>query len=412
MRASLVLKKHMRKIAWVVMLVLSKLPVYPQSPVCDLKSGPELSEKQQKTSEALLASAPDKAAVRYNMAVDYAQAGNHRKVLFFLERALAETPWLDPEAEAAFKPLHDCPAFRQLVARVHHRYPPVAAGRVIRTIPQKDLIPEGLASDPVDGTLYLSSIYHRKIVKIAPDGSISDFVAEGQDGLLGVLGLKVDARDRSVWAAAERGGEAALFHFDRTGKTLSKYAPREPGKHLFNDLVITARGDVFVTDSEDGSVYKLPRGTDQFIRIDLQKRLYPNGIALSADEAFLYVAHGFGIVMINLSGGSITELQAPRGISLAAVDGLYLTKGSLIAIQNGFGANRIVRLRLSPNGRSVLSGRLLEFRSDNLDLPTTGTILNGSFYYIVNSQIDHEDNGKLTGEDHLQPVRIAVIRLD
>jgi len=89
----------------------------------------------------------------------------------------------------------------------------------------------------------------------------------------------------------------------------------------------------------------------------------------------------------------------------------YFLKNSLIAIQNGFGPNRIVRLQLAPDGKSVVSGKLLEFRSPNLELPTTGAILNGRFYYIVNAQIDHEQDGKLKDEDQLKPVKIAVLSL-
>jgi hypothetical protein len=382
-----------------------------QNPDCNLKAGGDLSTAKQKEFEILLESAPDQAAVRYNAAMDFAQAGNSQKALSMLEEGLAETPWLDPSTDPAFQPLYGCASFQKLVQRVQKKFVPVATSRVVRTIPQKDLIPEGLASDPVDGVLYMSSIFHRKIVKITADGRVSDFVAEAQDGLLGVLGIKVDPRDRSIWAASERGGESALFHFDRSGKTLSKYSPEEPGKHLFNDLVVTSHGDVFVTDSDDGSVYKLPQDTKRLVRLDLQKRFYPNGIALAANEQSIYVAHAFGIVIMDLKGSSIAELQAPKDVSLAQVDGLYLRKGHLIAIQNGFGANRIVQLRLTPNGRSVSSGKLLEFRSSNLELPTTGTIYKDNFYFMVNTQIDHEENGKLLREEQLRPIKIAEMKL-
>jgi SMP-30/Gluconolactonase/LRE-like region len=386
--------------------------VLAQSMDCHLAAKGGISQERQKTFQSLRSnSALDQAAIQFNLALDYAQAGNASKALSVLEEALLQTPWLDPSTEEAFKPLYSCREFQDLVSRVQRKYPPVAASHVVRTVPEKDLIPEGLASDPGDGTLYLSSIYHRKIVKITPQGMISDFVSEAQDGLLGVLGLKVDARDHSVWAASERGGQAALFHFDGNGKTLAKYAPEEKGKHLLNDLVITMQGDVFVTDSEYKSVYKLPHGASRLVRLDLQGRLYPNGIALSADGKSLYVAHGFGIVVMSLNGNEIHELAAPKDVSLAQVDGLYWRKGSLIAIQNGFGANRIVELRLAADGRSVSSGRLLEFRSSNLELPTTGTIYKNDFYYIVNTQADHENNGRLTREETLQPVKIAVLPL-
>jgi len=316
----------MKILASCLLLVVS---AHAQTSGCSLKDEGELSAETLKQFQALRPDTPDQAAVRFDMAVHYAQMGNGRKALSLLEEALADTPWLDPSAEQAFKPLYGCAAFRKLVAQVQHRYPPVAASHVVHIIPQKDLIPEGLASDPTDGTLYLSSIFHRKIVEITPDGRISDFVAEAQDGLLGVLGIKVDPRDRSVWAASGLRGQSALFHFDRSGKTLGQYAPQEPGRHEFNDLVVTSKGDVLVTDDFDNTVYKLPHGSDKLLRIDLQNRFYPNGIALAADEKAVYVAHAFGIALIDLAGSAITELQKPKDISLAQVDGLYLAKGSL-----------------------------------------------------------------------------------
>ncbi len=393
-----------------VLLAVSCL-AHAQTPACNLASGKALDGARQKQFTTMLASGADSAAVEFNMALDYAKLGNYRKALFTLEQALKDAPWLDPAPEPDFKEMAGCAAFKKLVSRIEKKYPVVAVSKITFTVATRDLIPEGLASDAADGSLYMSSVYHRKIVKITSDGKTADFVAEGQDGLLGVLGIKVDPRDRSVWAASERAGESALLHFNLNGKTLDKYLPEGPGKHLFNDLVVTPQGQVFVTDSEDSSVYTLRPGAAKLVRYGLGSRFYPNGIALSSDGKTVFVAHAFGIVRMDLNGTAMSELHAPAGISLAQIDGLYFWKGSLIAIQNAFGPNRIVRLLLTPEGRAVASGRLLEFRSANLELPTTGTILGGSFYYIVNTQIDHEQDGKLKNEDELKPVKIAVIKL-
>jgi len=70
-----------------------------------------------------------------------------------------------------------------------------------------------------------------------------------------------------------------------------------------------------------------------------------------------------------------------------------------------------VSLQLADDQRSIIAGWLMEFRSANLELPTTGAILNGKFYYIVNSQIDHEEDGRLKNEGELRPVKIAAIDL-
>lgn len=387
------------------------LPALALAQSCNIQPGKELPEARQKQFADLLNSGTDTAAVRFDMALDYAKLGNYQKALAALEQALKDTPWLDPVSEPDFKPISACAPFRNLVGRIENKYPAASSSRIAFTVDAPDLIPEGIASDPADGSFYLSSIYHRKIVKIAADGKTSDFVAEGQDGLLGVLGIKVDVRDHSVWAASERSGSSALFHFDSNGKTLARFVPSDAGKHLFNDLVITPQGQVLVTDSEANGVYSLTPDAKELVRYSLGKRYYPNGIALSSDGKAVFVAHAFGIVRMGLNGDSIIELQAPRGASLAQVDGLYYWQGSLIAIQNGFGPNRIVRLQLTPHGNAVSSGTLLEFRSPNLELPTTGTILKGQFYFIVNSQLDHEDNGKLRNERDLKSIKVAVLKL-
>jgi len=395
-----------------IVLVSLLVSCYAQEPGCVLKNEGDLSPKKQGKFRAIRSDTPDQAAVRFDMAIDYATAGNTEKALSLLEEALAETTWLDPAAEEAFRTISGCAAFQRLVEKERKKYPPVSTSRIVHVIAEKDLIPEGIASDPVDGTLYISSIFHRKIVEISPQGTISDFVPEAQDGLFGVLGIKVDTRDRSVWAATAFRGESALVHLDRSGKILHQYRPTKTGRHEFNDLVVTMKGDVLVTDDLDNAVYKLPHGGTQLVRIDLEKRQYPNGIALADDEQSVYVAHAYGVVFMDLDGKGITDLQKPKDVSLAQIDGLYVRKGNLLAIQNAFGGNRIVELRLAPDGKQIVSGRLLEYRSANLDLPTTGTVYHDRFYYIVNSQIDHEENGELKNPGTLAPIRIAALKLD
>ena len=147
---------------------------------------------------------------------------------------------VDPSEDAAFQPVLKCPLVQQVIARVHSGHPAVPAG-LYRTIPPPDLIPEGLAADPATGDFYLSSIFHRKIVRFGADGAPHDFIASGQDGTLGVLGIRIDPRDHTVWANSEAPGEGWLHHWDRSGKLIARYTV-EGGEHLFNDLVVDRKG--------------------------------------------------------------------------------------------------------------------------------------------------------------------------
>jgi hypothetical protein len=104
--------------------------------------------------------------------------------------------------------------------------------RIAFTIPEKDLIPEGIAYDPVTKSFFVSSTHKRKIVRVDAGGRCTDFTSEAQEGLAGVVGMRVDARRRLLWAVSSDAGEdmpmknmvaaerdrSAVFKYDlRTG---------------------------------------------------------------------------------------------------------------------------------------------------------------------------------------------------
>ena len=160
------------------------------------------------------------------------------------------------------------------------------------------MIPEGIAWDPGSRRLFVGSLARNKIVAISPDGRVSDFVPSGRDGLQRVLGMKVDDPRKSLWVCSAEadapGGTktraSTLFHFDlATRKTLRKIPSPRGGTHLFNDIAIEKDGGLFLTDSEEGTVYRLRVGRDALEVFQAPGRFfYPNGIALSPDGRTLY----------------------------------------------------------------------------------------------------------------------------
>ncbi len=279
---------------------------------------------------------------------------------------------------------------------------PVSTSREAFRLAQRDLIPEGIAYDPVDQHFYVGSIYRRKIVRIDSRGRVSDFVSEARDGLLAVLGMKVDAARRALWVASQgtlvmKGGVAAdvgrsaLLQFDlQSGRLLKKVEVR-PNRlpHLFNDLVIERGGGVLLTDSEHGSVWRLPPGSDRLEALAGPRALdYPNGIALSSDERRVFVAHLSGIAVFELATGRRSELPHPDALTLSDIDGLYRDRHRLVAVQNGLVPPRVVVFDLNAGEDRVLGMRVLE-RGHPLfaSIPTTGTVARGWFYYIANAQL-------------------------
>ena len=73
-------------------------------------------------------------------------------------------------------------------------------------ISEPDLIPEGIAYDKRKITFYIGGTYLRKIVSIDEKGAVKNFTGEAQDGLRGVLGMRVDEKRRVLWAISSDAG--------------------------------------------------------------------------------------------------------------------------------------------------------------------------------------------------------------
>jgi DNA-binding beta-propeller fold protein YncE len=276
------------------------------------------------------------------------------------------------------------------------------AGRVAFTINEPDLVPEGIAHDPVTRTFFVSSTYRRKILAVGPDGQPRDFTAEAQDGLLGVVGMKVDAERRLLWAASGDAGRnmpmtgmkpagegsSALHAYDlRSGKLARKFVlARGREKHFLNDLVIDRRGNVYITDSLAGAIYLVRPGGERLERFVAPGRLaWPNGIAISDDQRTLFVTTGRGYRAIDIATRRVRDV--PAAVPVARADGIAYHRGSLVAVQ-GWEQGRVVqRYVLSPAGDRIVRSQVVVPDHPDHSQPTTGIVVDGEFFYIANSQL-------------------------
>jgi len=166
-----------------------------------------------------------------------------------------------------------------------------------------------------------------------------------------------------------------VMRFDlATGKLLEKRV--FSGKHTLNDLVVTRRGDVFVTDTRAGAVY---RNAEVFVK----GVTFANGIALSDDETKLYVADfGDGIAVVDVATGARRPMARPSNLCLATIDGLYFHTGHLIAIQNGIMTHRVIKMQLDPKGTRIKNFEVLARRDPQLDEITTGALAGNTIYCL------------------------------
>lgn len=366
------------------------------------------------TTEALLLKLADRAAGQYLLATDYAALGDSEKALALLKKAVESDEGFDPSADRAFAPLKTNPEFQALVKRARQKYSPVHRAQLAFNVAEKDLIPEGLATNSSGNPFYLGSLNRRKIVQIR-NAVASDFVPSDRYNLLPVLGMKVDPQDQSLWAntGADSTAKSELVHFDATGKLLGRWAPSGDGKHLLNDLVLRGNREIYLTDSLANEAYRFDRETHAFTPLKFSRPLYyPNGIAISTSGDLVFIADAFGVLRYDRSDGSSSEVIPGKAATLAGVDGMYWDRGWLVVAQNGIGLPRLARFQLSADGARVTKSEILEYRSDFVELPTTGAVAKGKFYFICNSQLDNLRDEKIIDPSKLQPVRIGVLNLE
>ncbi len=368
--------------------------------------------------ERTLTASPDHPGIWLELAAAYARAGNGAEAARWIEKALTRGIDFDLAKNPAFAPLLATPAFKPLLARAAANQRVVSRSKVAFRVPEKDLIPEGIAYDARTGSFFLGSLYKRKIVRIGKAGKAADF-SKPEDGLWDVLGMKVDPARRILWvcsaagaSAGEQDGASGLFRYDlATGRLASRHVlPGKPQPHLLNDVALGRNGEVFVTDSKGGGLYRLRPGQEQLeVFVEPGTLIYPNGVALSPDGKKLFVADfAKGLSTVDVATRQVRPLPHPERVNVAGIDGLYYFQGerplqgerphggSLVAVQNAAGTERIVRFRLRPGLDAIDSEEILESRNPLFVIPTTGTLAGGSLVYIANSQLESlDDQGRL-----------------
>ena len=369
---------------------------------------------------------PGSLRLTYNLACAEALTGDLASAAKHLETVLDRRLDLGIEEDEDLAALRTSPEYAPVARKLAVLHAPVSKSVVAFRLPERDLVTEGLAFDAKSRAFFVSSVHHRKIVRRAADGKLSDFVPEGRDGLEGVLALRIDAKRGILWACSaalpemigydkSQDGSSALFGFDlATGRLVRRAALPKTGRQALNDLAIASNGDVYATDSLAGGVYRLPAGATALETVTAPGVFRsPQGIALARGEKQAYVAeYGAGIFRVDLATGAREALASPPDLPLEGVDGLVLRGDELVVTQNGIRPIRVTRLRLDSDGRRVTGGEVLEMNTAQLEEPTLGVLVGDDFYYVGNAQWGSFDKeGKMLPLEKLHEPQILRVSL-
>lgn len=367
---------------------------------------------------------PDLPRLIYNLAGAYALNGNADEALALMDRLIAMGLYFDFEKDADFASL-GASRIAEISKRAKANNAAINASTRAFTLPDREMIPEGVAYDPISRRFFVGSIHQGRIVSVDKNGKSTDFSSAG-DGLWSVSGMTVDADRRVLWATTSSfpqfagykpsdKGRAGVFKYDlNTGKLLDRFfAPTGDGEHGLGDLTIDRSGRVYISDSISPVIYTItPKGKEleTFVRDATFSSL--NGITFDTSEKTLYVSdYTNGIYKIDVLSKKLVQIKPSRKVTLIGIDGLYFFRGDLIATQNGVSPQRVVRFSLNTAKTEVTEWRALEANHRDFLEPTLGVIVNGTFFYVANSQWPLIDEKGVLVKDKLREPVILKLKL-
>lgn len=264
---------------------------------------------------------------------------------------------------------------------------------------EKDLIPEGIAVDDQTGKVFLSSLNLKKIVQCNLDGSQpKDFIQEEQYKYKSGLGMETfDGKLFAIGSNDEPDDKSSILLVlnPEDGTLIRSYQWQDTSGHFFNDLAISKQGEIYITNSHGDAILKLSYPDGKIEKwLTSEDFNYANGIAISDDNKYLYVAtYEKGVRIIDISAKKI--LNPPSELS-RGMDGLKIYENYLIGIYNGNpdkSQHRVIRFSFDESGETISKKETLFAVRKEFNVPTTFDIVNDVLYFIANNQIDNFVSG-------------------
>ncbi len=306
-----------------------------------------------------------------------------------------------PAPAAAAPPSSPTPAAAPAAAPATTTPPtPASPPQEAIRLPTGALAPRGFAYDAVSSRFLFGDRLGRKLVVVSePSSRATDFVRADSAGFQDIVSLEIDEKRGDLWvlSAAPAGGAGTLHKLQLvSGRPLKSFAvPTALEPVTLVDLSVTASGAVFVLDAAGAQLLVLRPGAAALERVVKFEAADAVSLSVDGDERVAYVAHGQGVLRIDLRARSVAPLTAPQSVSIDRVERMRWRARGLIAIQvAGDGSRSIVRLDLNPSGRAVTQATTLE-RPASTTKPISMTFSGEDLVYLAEAA---SDSGGASGE--------------
>ncbi|MFO1504512.1 MAG: hypothetical protein U1F39_11970 [Steroidobacteraceae bacterium] len=277
-------------------------------------------------------------------------------------------------------------------------------------IPGEHITPESLTST-TDGHVIIGSVQAGTIWRAAPGaGTAEAWIKPGTDGLTGVFGVFADNAGNTLYAcsgsfgAPPAGGPppppSTLHTFDlTTGAPKGKY-PMPEANAFCNDIALDANGNVYVTDTNNMLIGRLPKGGKKIETWAGQdgslgaKGQVLDGIAVLGDRVFVNALMASKLYAVpigeNGAAGKAVEIKTDRVIDRP--DGMRSFGGSDLLVAEGGGKGALSRVTISGD-----TGKSVVLKEGFPDGPVAVTVV-GTTAYVLEGQLALMMNPPKPGE--------------
>lgn len=364
---------------------------------------------------------PNNGEQKLALAVLYAQMGEKAKTYDLLLKMKGQGFGFDLAGDKRFANVSDTKVWDYVVGNLKANLAVFGEGKLAFSLPKGDTLLESMAWDPKRKQFLIGSAREGKIYLAGQDGKLKNFISpDPENGLWSVYDLAVDAERDLLYVASTASvyytafnqtdfGKAGVFKFQlSTGKLIDKYILGGAGANTLSSITVGKGGQMFAADGVRNLIYTIDGKALKVIANDPHLTSI-RGLAVSDDGKLLYFAdYQLGLFGVHLGTGTGFAVDYnSESLVLGGIDGLYWYDGTLVAIENGMTPKRVIRLTLSPEGRSIIKVMPIDVANPAFEVPTYGAVAGDQLYFIANSQKGlYGQYGELKSGAQPKPVQV------